>query len=79
MSNIFGIQVVVDRRMADAGTAGDPYVRFGHRLGMYAATQIRKLEAYRPESRFGDAVKGLYVYGHKVVDTSLQYSIDLSA
>lgn len=31
------------------------------------AQQITKIETYRPEKRFGDAVKGLYVYGAKVV------------
>ena len=32
------------------------------------AEQIIKTEAYRPEGRFADAVKGLHVYGAKVVD-----------
>lgn len=31
------------------------------------AEQINKTEAYRPESAFSDAVKGLHVYGAKVV------------
>jgi len=31
------------------------------------AEQIMKVEAYRPEKRFADAVKGLHVYGAKVV------------
>lgn len=31
------------------------------------AQQILKTEAYRPESRFSDAVKGLHVYGAKVL------------
>ncbi len=31
------------------------------------AEQILKVEAYRPERRFADAVKGLHVYGAKVV------------
>ena len=30
------------------------------------AEQILKTEAYRPEKRFSDAVKGLHVYGAKV-------------
>lgn len=34
--------------------------------GTYAQ-QILKTEAYRPEKRFGDAVKGLHVYGAKVL------------
>ena len=32
------------------------------------AEQIVKLEAYRPEDSFSDAVKGLHVYGRKVID-----------
>ncbi len=32
------------------------------------AEQIVSVEAYRPEARFADAVKGLHVYGGKVVD-----------
>ena len=32
------------------------------------AEQIVSTEAYRPEKRFADAVKGLHVYGAKVVD-----------
>lgn len=31
------------------------------------AEQLLKVEAYRPEANFSDAVKGLYVYGAKVV------------
>ncbi|MGI6376437.1 MAG: P22 coat protein - protein 5 domain protein [Anaerolineales bacterium] len=31
------------------------------------AEQINKVEAYRPEKRFADAVKGLHLYGAKVV------------
>lgn len=34
------------------------------------AEQIVSTEAYRPEKRFADAVKGLHVYGSKVIDKS---------
>ena len=34
------------------------------------AYQWQNVEAYRPEARFGDAMKGLFVYAAKVVDTS---------
>ena len=37
-----------------------------NRGGSYAE-QILKTEAYRPEKRFSDAVKGLHVYGGKIV------------
>lgn len=39
----------------------------GHRIAWSFAEQINSVEAYRPELRFGDAVKGLHLYGHKVV------------
>ena len=32
--------------------------------------QMKKMEAYRPEGLFADAVKGLHVYGAKVVRPS---------
>ena len=31
------------------------------------AEQLSEIEAYRPEKRFADAVKGLYLYGTKIV------------
>ena len=39
----------------------------GTNAGASYAEQIIKTEAYRPEKRFSDAVKGLHVYGAKVV------------
>lgn len=39
----------------------------GHSISWTLAVQIAKMEAYRPEARFADAVKGLLLYGGKVV------------
>ena len=39
----------------------------GHPWGWSFANQVGKIEAYRPEKRFADAVKGLQLYGGKVV------------
>jgi len=39
----------------------------GHPIGLTYAEQIVKMEAYRPESAFSDAVKGLHVYGARAV------------
>lgn len=39
----------------------------GSTIATTFAEQILKTEAYRPEKRFGDALKGLHVYGGKVV------------
>lgn len=42
----------------------------GHPSAWSRAQQILETEAYRPERRFGDALKGLHVYGGKVVRPS---------
>lgn len=42
----------------------------GHRSAWSRAQQILETEAYRPERRFADALKGLHVYGAKVVRPS---------
>jgi P22 coat protein - gene protein 5 len=39
----------------------------GHPMAYSFAEQIVKVEAYRPQNRFSDAVKGLHVYGGKLV------------
>jgi len=39
----------------------------GHKSAWSRAQQILETEAYRPERRFADALKGLHVYGAKVV------------
>ena len=39
----------------------------GHASATSYAEQILDLHTYKPEKRFGDAVKGLHVYGGKVV------------
>jgi hypothetical protein len=50
---------------------GDDYVvQAGHPQAITFAQQMNKLEAYRPESAFSDAVKGLHLYGAKLVRPS---------
>jgi N4-gp56 family major capsid protein len=47
---------------------GDDYsVIAGHPMATSYAEQINKTEAYRPQDSFSDAVKGLHLYGAKVV------------
>lgn len=55
-----------------SGTAGtlpevSNFIIAGHPMALTFAEQIRKTEAYRPESSFSDAIKGLHLYGAKVV------------
>ena len=48
------------------GTETGKKVIAGHNLGATRAEQILNIDAYRPERRFSDALKGLHVYGGKV-------------
>ena len=48
-------------------TGGTYYPMFGTNKAMSFVDQINKVEAYRPEAKFQDAVKGLHVYGCRVV------------
>lgn len=48
--------------------AGDEYkILAGHPMATAYVEQILDVQTYKPEKRFGDAVKGLHVYGAKVV------------
>ena len=42
------------------------------------AEQLSEIEAYRPELRFADAVKGLHLYGAKVVYPNEIVCLDIS-
>lgn len=49
-------------------TAGAKYkIMAGHSIATAYVEQIVDLQTYQPEKRFGDAVKGLHVYGARVV------------
>lgn len=49
-----------------ASTDGYKIIASTNMCGTYA-DQILETEAYRPEKRFGDAIKGLHVYGAKLL------------
>jgi N4-gp56 family major capsid protein len=48
-------------------SAGQSVVQAGTDAAITFAEQINKTEAYRPQSSFSDAIKGLTVYGAKVI------------
>jgi len=54
-------------------TSGAKYkIIAGHSVATSFAEQVLDLQTYKPEKRFGDAVKGLHVYGARFVnDTAL--------
>ncbi len=62
----FGFDVYVSNNVTN--TTGDDYrVCAGYPGAITFAQQIAKVEAYRPESAFSDALKGLSLYGAKLV------------
>jgi N4-gp56 family major capsid protein len=71
VGRILGFQVLVTMNNP-AGTAAtlpavSNFVIAGHAMATTFAEQISKVEAYRPQNSFSDAIKGLYLYGAKVV------------
>lgn len=68
-----GFNVLVSNNVFN--TSGAKYrIMFGHPSAWTMAMQIEKVEAFRMERRFSDAVKGLNVYGAKEVrPTNLGY------
>ena len=66
IGQVAGFDVFVSNNVA--ATTGTKYkILFGHSSAWTMAMQIEKVEAFRMERRFADAVKGLNVYGVKVV------------
>ena len=69
IGRIAGFDVLVSNNVAN--TSDDNYkIMAGHPMAWTLAEQIVKVEAYRMEKRFADAVKGLHVYGCKVIRPS---------
>jgi N4-gp56 family major capsid protein len=61
-------------------TANNYVVTAGNSSAITFAEQINKTEAYRPESSFSDAIKGLAMYGSRVVrPEALAYATAISS
>jgi hypothetical protein len=62
----FGFDVLVSNNSINV-TGDDYIVQAGYPGALSFAEQIVKVEGYRPESSFSDALKGLHVYGARLV------------
>jgi hypothetical protein len=64
-----GFNVYKSNNVTKSGTASTDSHRIiaGHPMAWSYAEQVSEVEAYRPQLRFGDAVKGLLLCGYKVV------------
>ena len=65
----FGFDVFMSNNVTVV-TGDDYLVSAGYTGAITFATQINKVEAYRPESAFSDALKGLSLFGAKLVRPS---------
>lgn len=64
-----GFTILESNNLYQTGTAPDytTHAMAGVPEAISYAEQIVSVEAFRPESSFSDAVKGLHVYGYKVI------------
>jgi len=71
VGSILGFTVMTSNNLpvgtASVAPAVSNFVIAGHPIALTYAEQISKVEAYRPQDSFGDALKGLHLYGAKVV------------
>ena len=69
MGRVAGFSIIEAPYVPTATGAGGPsdVIVAGHGMAISFAEQIVKVEAYRPEKSFSDALKGLHVYGGKLI------------
>lgn len=62
-----GFRILCSNNVPYATSTTKYRVLAGHPMAWTWAHQVRDVEAYRPELRFADAVKGLHLYGARVI------------
>ena len=69
LGSIGGCKIFVSNNIASEKTGEKTYYKclVRTRRAIAFAEQLSEIDAYRPEKRFADAVKGLHLYGAKVV------------
>ena len=78
LSELFGFPTIENPTM-DTGQDSDDLQAFIQvREAVVAAYQISEIEPYRLEKRFSDGIKGLFVYGAKVVEAQKQHFIKIA-
>ena len=80
IGNIGGCKIFVsnnvDKVESDTGYEHKCFARTNRAIAF--AEQLSEIDAYRPELRFADAVKGLHLYGAKVVYPAEMVLLNLS-
>jgi hypothetical protein len=77
VGRVMGLDIYVSNNIVTSGTAPvyTSKVLAGHPMAISFAEQIVSVEAYRQEKAFSDAVKGLHVYGYKVLQPNALVSM----
>lgn len=76
IGTFLGFRVYVSNNIQKQGSAYKCFARTKRAIAF--AEQINEVEAYRPERRFADAVKGLHLYGAKIVYPKELYVLDIT-
>jgi hypothetical protein len=73
-----GFEILLSNQTPTTGS--DSIVIAGNDRALTFASQISQVEAYRPQTSFSDAVKGLFLYGAKVIrpDSLASVSVTIS-
>ena len=67
VGSVAGLSVYKSNNLPDGTAPGSKAVVFGSNVATTFAQQINKVVAFEQELRFNQAVKGLHLYGAKVV------------
>lgn len=76
LGKLIGFDVYVSPNVVLDGTRHKCLARTKRAVAF--AEQVNEVEAYRPESRFADALKGLHLYGAKIVYPSEYIVLDMA-
>lgn len=76
IGKIAGCSVYVSNNVPKDGVVHQCLART--RRAMAFAEQLSEIDAYRPEKRFGDAVKGLHLYGSQLIYPDELIRLDLT-
>ena len=78
----FGFDIYMSNNLTTSNatnTVNSHYAMAGTKQAMSFAEQVVEMEAFRPESKFADAVKGLHVYGAKVIDPNALLTVNITS
>ena len=76
IGNIAGCKIFVSNNVLVDGNVHKCIARYKRAIAF--AEQLSEMDAYRPEKRFADAVKGLHLYGAQVIYPTEMVRLDLT-